>query len=223
MSRVPFRTGIRLILLLGAILCLSTTLHAQEQDAGAPSSLIGEAFITYDIVSVGSELMGTITMPKSNYDVILVADGDTLRTKVGSDGRFSFPEISARLVALMIAPPEGVNDSPFLGAFELMPGENLVIVPWQWPAQPENSMLQLTKEAIVTLEGDTWIYHYPRIVVSGFGGTPPSDKSYLVSKLMEMPGVNYDSRKHLLSISGDAIHRTHSGGAYIFGMNPAAR
>ncbi|MBR5175393.1 MAG: hypothetical protein IKW89_05625 [Bacteroidales bacterium] len=217
-----FSPKFRLSLLLGTFLCLPLILHGQDRSADTTSSIVGEAFTIFDIKSAANSgiVMGSTYFPKAGCDVILVADGETLRTKIGNDGRFAFSGITAGLVTLSIVPPKEAKDAPFVGTFELMPGENNMVIPWQRPAMPEGSMLQLSEEPIITMEENTWVYHFPRISGSGYAGPEPKDESNLVSKLIGLSGVEYDKNNHLLSISEDAVHRIHINGAFVFGLNP---
>lgn len=176
-----------------------------------------------DIISAADPgtVLGSTILSKVGCDVILVADGKTHRTTVGTDGRFAFSGITPNVVTLSVVPPKEAKDTPFVGTFELMPGENIVIIPWQRPAQPEGAMMQLSEEPVVTIEEKTWVYHFPRISAGGYAGNEPKDDVYLVSKLIGLPGVEYDKKNHLLSISGDAVHRTSVNGAFVFGRNPS--
>ena len=217
-----FYPKFRLSLLLGAFLCLPLILHGQDRSADTTSSIVGEAFTIFDIKSAANlgMTLGSTYFPKAGCDVILVADGETLRTKIANDGRFAFSGLSAGLVTLSIVPPKEAKDTPFVGTFELMPGENIMVIPWQRPATPEGAMMQLSEEPIITIEDNIWVYHFPRVSGGGYAGPEPKDDKYLVSKLIGLPGVVYDKKNHLLSISGDAVHRTSINGAFVFGLNP---
>ena len=46
----------------------------------------------------------------------------------------------------------------------------------------------------------------------------PNNTSHQNIILIGMPGVEYNKRKHLLYISGDAVHRTFINGAFVFGL-----
>lgn len=212
----------KIILFLINCLCLPLALHGQDQTAEATSSIVGEAFTIFEIRSAANPgmVLGSTYFPKSGCEVILIAGGETLRTTIGSDGRFAFSGITPGVVTLSVVPPKDAKDTPFVGTFELMPGENLVIIPWQRPAQPEGSMMQLSEEPVVTIGESIWVYHFPRISAGGYAGNEPKDNVYLISKLIGLPGVEYDKKNHLLSISGDAVHRTSINGAFVFGLNP---
>ena len=212
----------KIILFLINCLCLPLALHGQDQTAEATSSIVGEAFTIFEIRSAANPgmVLGSTYFPKAGCEVILIAGGETLRIKIGSDGRFAFSGITPGVVTLSVVPPKEVKDTPFVGTFELMPGENLVVIPWQRPAQPEGSMMQLSEEPIISIEENAWVYHFPRISAGGYVGNEPKDDVYLVGKLIGLPGVEYDKKNHLLSISGDAVHRTSINGAFVFGLNP---
>ena len=200
---------------------LPMTLHGQNSVRKPTASVVGEVYTIFDYRLHGT-LMGSFIQIKRDYEVILYADGDTLRTKTDESGRFYFSGVSAGQATLYIEPLNKKEEHPFSGVFELMPGENIVIVPWQSPVQPAGYSLQLTDQPIMTAEGDTWTYHYPSIMASGHVGNAPRDEDYLISKLMGTPGVEYNKRKKLLRISGDAIRRTYVNGAYIFALKPDA-
>ena len=214
----------KIILFLVICLCLPLTLYGQDQTADSSSSIEGEVFTIIDIISAADPgtVLGSTILPKVGCDVILVADGKTHRTTVGTDGRFAFSGITPSVVTLSVVPPKDAKDTPYVGTFELMPGENIIIMPWQRPAQPEGSMMQLSEEPIISIEENAWVYHFPRISAGGYAGNEPKDDVYLVSKLIGLPGVEYDKKKHLLSISGDAVHRTSVNGAFVFGQNPSS-
>lgn len=217
-----FHVDLKSILSLCLVLSVPLTLHGQDRSADTTSSIVGEAFTIFDIKSAANlgTVLGSTYFPKVGFDVILVADGNTLRTKIGTDGRFAFSGITAGLVTLSIVPPKEAKDTPYVGTFELMPGENIMVIPWQRPETPEGSMMQLSEEPIITIEESTWVYHFPRITGGGYVGNEPKEDSYLISKLIGLPGVEYDKKNHLLSISGDAVHRIHINGAFVFGLNP---
>ena len=213
MLGVCFFTRCRLVLLLIIGLVLPMTIYGQDRALDPPASIVGETFTVVDHFHRGLFLT-SYTLPKCDVDVILIADGDTLRTKTDGKGRFYFSGIADCQVTLIIEPINKIEDYPFFGTFELMPGENLVIVPWQRPAYSAGFSLQLSDQPLITAEGDTWVYHYPDIRAD----VRPRDEDHLVSKLIGMPGVEYNKRKHLLYISGDAVHRTFINGAFVFGL-----
>ena len=102
-------------LLLVAGLCLPLTLHGQDQPADTLSSIVGKTFYRMEIGDAGQALgIETVDAPVSRIEVILVAAGDTLRTKTDDQGRFSFSGIAARNVTLSM-----VNDdyAPFSESF----------------------------------------------------------------------------------------------------------
>jgi len=211
-----------LLLITGCF--ISLTLQGQDQAKGPTSSIVGDVFTLYEIRNTLDHdlVMGYTTSARQRHDVVLCTDRDTLRTKTDNDGKFAFSGIASKQVTLSILPPEGVKHDPFIGTFELMPGDNIIIVPWQQPVPTEGWALQFPDEPIVTMEGDSWVYHYPQMIVAGYSGTIPKDESYLISKLMGVPGVEYDKKKHLLYIPVDAVHCTYVNGAYVFGLKPTA-
>ena len=182
----PYNTKLLFILFAG--LCLPVTLRGQDV-AAQTFSIVGQAFIPVEVRSGWDHdiVLGTSYLGEG-FDAILVADGDTLRTK--SDrakgyGRFSFSGIVAKQVTLCIKPDKRSQNQPFTVSFELMPGENILLIPLQGPDYPENSMLQVSKEPIVTTDRDSWVYHYP----TDLGGL--REKGFVMTNLKDVPGVEY--------------------------------
>lgn len=205
-----------LILFIG--LALPVTLHGQTE--GPASSIVGEAFVELEARDplVKDIIMGRFNIGVSEADVTLTANGDTLRTKTESGGRFSFSGILHQAVTLLI---EEEGSVLFSGSFELMPGENIVLVSVQRAPFSEKSMLQVSSEPLVTMSGDTWVYHYS-MMDDNYVGPRIQDKDYLISRLMGLPGVEHNKRRGTLTISGPAIHKSFVNGAYVFGLTPEA-
>ena len=205
-----------LILFIG--LALPVTLHGQTE--GPASSIVGEAFVAFEARSALDKdiILGRFNIGVLEADVTLTANGDTLRTKTESNGRFSFSGILHQAVTLLI---EQEGSVLFSGSFELMPGENIVLVSVQRTPSSEDSMLQVSSEPLVTMSGDTWVYHYS-MFADTYVGPRIQDKDYLISRLMGLPGVEYNKRRGTLTISGPAIHKSFVNGAYVFGLTPEA-
>lgn len=196
----------RIAVLLAAAFILPVALHGQS--AGTTSSISGRVFFRYAIPWVG----GSYDVGRSNKEAYLVADGDTLRTMTGVDGEFSFTGIRSYRVTLSIqgdigAEPGTYAVEPFSVTFDLVPGENIVLI---------HTPLVLatwlnSNEPIMILKEDSWEYHYS------------SEPSYdLLGRLKGMPGIKYNGIKHTLTISGPAVRKTYVNGAYVFGLNPDA-
>lgn len=205
-----------LILFIG--LALPVTLHGQTE--GPASSIVGEAFVAFEVRDPIDKdiILGRFNIGVLEADVTLTANGDTLRTKTESGGRFSISGILHQAVTLLI---EQEGSVLFSGSFELMPGENIVLVSVQRTPFPEDSMLQVSSEPLVTMSGDTWVYHYS-MMGDNYVGPRIQDKDYLISRLMGLPCVEYNKRRGTLTISGPAIHKSFVNGAYVFGLTPEA-
>jgi len=209
----------RLALFLVTMVCFPITLMGQDDAA----SIVGQAFIHVEVRSGWDhDIILATSYLGEGFDAILVADGDTLRTK--SDraegyGRFSFSGIVAKQVTLCIKPDKRSSVQPFTASFELMPGENILLIPLQGPDYPEESMLQMSKKPIVTTDWDSWVYHYP----TDLGGL--GEKGFVMTNLKDVPGVEYVYNKRngerTISAPQKVVRMTEVNGAYIFGQTPS--
>ncbi|MBP5558567.1 MAG: hypothetical protein J6X71_02245, partial [Bacteroidales bacterium] len=197
-------------LLLVAGLCLPLTLHGQNQPADTLSSIVGKTFYRMEIGDAGQALgIETIDAPVSRIEVILVAAGDTLRTKTDDQGRFSFSGIAARNVTLSM-----VNDdyAPFSESFVLMPGDNVVIVPRQRKIETLDAASVTAEAPVMTMKGDTLVYHAAALRVD--------EGDYAIDLLKQMPGVEVNQTTGEIRISGKNVARSYVNGALIFGLTP---
>lgn len=209
------------IMALIAGLCLPVTLHGQTEEP--TSSIVGQAIIQY--IFDNKSIAGTFEIPPSKVEAILVADGDTLQTQGSGGGIFTYSGISARNVTLSVTIPD--HPYSFSGSFELMPGENIVLVSIPGTPRPEGSPMQASEEPLMEIYGDTWTYYYPTLLSnpggdSRLGERQQNETVFIVNRLKELPGVEYNKRRGTLTISGPAVHKTFVNGAYIFGLNPEA-
>ena len=219
-GRSLVKIGVFLFLVSGLFQSLMNT--GQEAAAQSLSSISGHVFIrkvsTYNVFPSIQSFEITVEIPVSGADVILIAGQDTLRTKTSSTGEFSFSGIAPSRVTLYLESRNADHEDfcyPFLGSFELMPGENIVIIPREQTTTALVMTLPLlspSQAPVVTADGDTWIYHLPDQSVRKV--------DLVVEKLRGLPGVQYKSRKLQLLISGNAVRRTYVNGAYIFGLDP---
>ena len=219
-----FYASFKSVLLLTTALSLPLSLRGQDGvQEPFSASIIGDAFVRLEYRDPTRFNIMTYYNQSGILDVTLITDKDTLRTKTTISGRFSIMGITASRVTLFITPQTSWAD-PFSGTFELMPGENIVVVPMERTPFPGGSPMQVFDGPIMTAEGDTWIYHYPYVVMTdGYAGGVPNYEEYeAISRLKGIPGVKLDARKHELYISGEAVHRTFVNGAYVFGLNPDA-
>ncbi len=204
------------VLALIAGICLPVTLHGQTERL--TSSIVGQAIIQY--IFDNKSIAGTFEIPPSKVEAILIADGDTLQTRGSDGGIFTYSGISARNVTLSVTIPD--HPYSFSGSFELMPGENIVLVSIPGTPQPEGSPMQASEEPLMEIYGDTWTYYYPTILNDNRFVNKPAEELSLVNRLRDLPGVEYNKRRGTLTISGPAVHKTFVNGAYIFGLNPEA-
>ena len=220
--KVLNRVDIRPILALIAGVCLPVTLHGQTEK---PASSIVVQTIT-QIVFDNHNIGGTFEFTSPNAEVTLVADGDTLQTLERAEGSiFTYSGISAKTVTLSVVIPD--HPYSFSGSFEVMPGENIVLVSIHGVSYPAGFPMQASEEPLMKIDGDTWTYHYPTFYntpVADPRGKPkqPDEKLFLVNRLKGLPGVEFNKRRGTLTISGPAVHKTFVNGAYIFALNPEA-
>lgn len=208
LSRIPIRP--KCILPLIAALCLPLTLQGQD-NATKPSSIVGQVFMRSKNVlgPPNAENIVFVDLPRTEAEVVLIADGDTLRTETDSFGEFSFSDIVSKQVTLSVISKLGVKTVLFNGALNLKPGENIVMV----------TSTNDPKTPIVSIEGDKWIYR----VVESFRRVAGPKENFAVEMLTKMPGVKYNKRRGLIDIPKEAIYRSYVNGAYIFALDPAAQ
>lgn len=209
------------VLALIAGICLPVTLHGQTERP--TSSIVGQTIMQF--VFDNHNISGTFEIPSQNAEITLIADGDTLQTRGGAGGIFTYSGISAKTVTLSVTIPD--HPYSFSGSFELMPGENIVLVSIHGIPQPKGFSMQASEEPLMKIDGDTWTYHYPTFFnnsVADPRGNPkqPDEKLILVNRLRDLPGVEFNKRRGTLTISGPAVHKTYVNGAYVFGLNPEA-
>ena len=204
------KNALVLFILLIASLCLPVTLHGQNQPADTLSSIVGKTFYRMEIGDAGQALgIEILDAPVSRIEVILVAAGDTLKTRTDDQGRFSFSGIAAKNVTLSM-----VNDdyAPFSESFVLMPGENVVIVPRQQKVETLDAASVTAEVPVMTMRGDTLIYHAAALRVD--------EGDYAIDLLKQMPGVEVDRMTGEIKISGKNVARSYVNGALIFGLTP---
>ena len=143
------------VLALIAGICLPMTLHGQTETPA--SSIVGQTIMQF--VFDNHNISGTFEIPSQNAEITLIADGDTLQTRGGAGGIFTYSGISARNVTLSVTIPD--HPYSFSGSFELMPGENIVLVSVPGTPQPKGFSMQASEEPLMKIDGDAWTYHYP--------------------------------------------------------------
>ena len=203
---IPF-----LLLITGFFLPLS--LLGQEKPADTLSSIHGQVF-KYGSppppFPPSTTCLGVIGL------VTMVSNGDTLRVGTDNYGIFSVPEIASRQVSIIevtlwdrITEQYSRGTIPILLSFELMPGENIMLI----PVEDFFETMPSANYSIVTMEGDDWIFHYPSMIGIGH---------YAADKLKDFPGTKYNKRKETITIPKDGIYRAHVDGAYIFALDPSS-
>ena len=147
--------------------------------------------------------------------VTMIANGDTLQVETGSGGTFSVPEIASRKVSIIevslrnsMGQPDG-RTIPIRVSFELMPGENIILI----PVEDYLETMPSANYSVVTMEEDDWIFHYPSMI--GIG-------AFAADKLKDFPGTKYNRRNETITIPKDGIYRAFVDGAYIFALDPSS-
>ena len=210
MNKLLTHDVLRLSLILIVSLFLPVTLRGQQEPL---YSVAGQCFFRWTTPPGFPE--PTTFDWQYRADVTLEAGGEIIETKTDDRGRFAFPEISSRLVRLVIS-EEGRDSVVYDGTIELMPGENIVL--FQFWGKNNNNV------SAITVDGDKWIFH----IVPAPPTFPILYTEWTVEKLKSLPGAEYNRRKETIILSGDALRRTKVdgvvglGSVYVFGLNPEA-
>ena len=195
----------RILLLVLASICFPLILPGQQRNTDGLYSIIGQTFYRF----------GPASHAHQGAEVFLTADADTLHTITDIDGKFTFSVSDSKQVTLYIPVFKNQYGEDALasvsGTFELMPGENLVLIPLKRLNMGPVSINFTPDNPIVTMEGDTWVYHLDDDFYHDFG----------IQRLKQLPGVTYNARRKLIYISGEALQRTFVNGSfYVFGLKP---
>ena len=199
-------------LFLYVLACAVTSLTALGQDAQPVAEIAGKAY--YQMVMNVPALPGqeasktTVEVPVSLAEVVVAAGKDTLRTETDMLGAFRFKGLAPGRVTLSMTKDQY---APFSESFDLMPGENVVIISRQNKRELEAASVS-AEAPIMTMRGDTLVYHIAAMNV------PQGD--YAVDLLKQMPGVEVRDRQ--IYVTGEAVRRTYVNGALIFGLDPMA-
>ena len=203
-----------LILFLSFItgIFLPLALWGQEMPEDTLSSIHGQVFKYVSPPPPFPPSTACINIPGW---VTMIANGDTLQVETGSGGTFSVPEIASRKVSIIevllrdsMGQPDG-RTIPIRVSFELMPGENIILI----PVEDYLETMPSANYSVVTMEEDDWIFHYPSMI--GIG-------AFAADKLKDFPGTTYNKRKGTITIPKDGIYRAHVDGAYIFALDPSS-
>ena len=205
------RTAAKTLLLIAGI-CQPFALRGQDQRRDTLSSIVGQTYYRMEIsVSGQADRMQAYDLPVAGSEVVLVAAGDTLRTKTDNLGKFTFKGIAARQVTLSMADDDY---APFSESFTLMPGENIVIVPRQQKTETLDAASVSAERPVMTMRGDTLVYHAAALTVG--------EGDYAIDLLAQMPGVEVDRTTGQIRISGKSVVRSYVNGALVFGLDPMA-
>lgn len=178
--------------------------RAQE----ALSSISGRAIVPTEMKwSQGQTRV--LDMPAYGARILLIAQGDTLRETASQTGNFSFKKLKPGPVHMDIAYQDF---EPFSEDFELMPGENVVLVPFIKKTETLEAAVAKADKAVVTQHGDTLIYHA--------GALPMQEGDYALDLLRRFPGVEITDGQ--IMVTGKAVKRSYVNGALIFGLDPMA-
>ena len=204
-----------LILYLLFIAGFFPQLNLFGQDSEGPYAIVGQVFKYGQTPPAFPPGTMMLTFGNSDAWVTLVADKDTLRTEVETPySLFSFSGITAKQVSITVtwndlSTGTSIIKSLFSGTFELMQGENVVLI----PVDGISDTFESVNYSIVTLEGDDWIFHYPSMKGMGV---------YLADKLKDFPGAKYNKRKETIALPSYGICREYVNGAYLFARKPNA-
>ena len=210
MNKLLTHDVLRLSLILIVGLFLPVTLRGQQEPL---YSVAGQCFFRWTTPPGFPE--PTTFDWQYRADVTLEAGGEIIETKTDDRGRFAFPEISSRLVRLVIS-EEGRDSVVYDGTIELMPGENIVLFQIWYNNNPNVSA--------ITVEGDKWVFR----IVPAPPTLPILYTEWTVEKLKSLPGAEYNRRKETITFSGNTLRRTKvdgvigKGSVYVFGLNPEA-
>ena len=202
-SRIP------LILALG--LLLSQVVRAQDSYAEiAGRAIIPTEFKTRNPNVASQETVTNIVeIPASNTEVILVAQGDTLRDRTSPAGSFSFKQLPVGPVHLSIS---FANYEPFSETIDLVPGKNVVIVAFRKKTETLDAAVVKDKMPVVTQHGDTLVYHAAAVALR--------EGDYAIDLLKQFPGVEVKDGQ--IVVTGKQVKRSYVNGALVFGLDPMA-
>lgn len=205
-------TKFRFYLVSILFLCLSFYLQAQSV-----STLSGS--VTYPVkqFSEGIPLIGAVVKVSYGNNV-------SRMSRTAADGSFTIKDIPTGEVTMSITPQKSssLNFKHFEETFNLLPGENVVIVSMQQAVEEEvqvdggdlESAVVSEKAPTLTMRGDTLMYHTAGVMDKLLEG------DYAIAALKNMPGVRVENGS--LSVFGENVVRTYVNGALIFGIKPLA-
>ena len=199
---------LRLLFVSVALLC-SLSARAQKDTT---SSIVGRAIEPRELRTTlpnGEEFVRQLELPASLARIELISQGDTLRDSATQTGNFNFKKLKPGPVHLTVTYRDF---EPFSESFELMPGENVVIVMFQKKAEQLEAAVVKADKPVVTQHGDTLIYHADAVI--------QREGDYAMDLLKQFPGVEVSENG--IKVTGKAVKRSYVNGALIFGLDPMA-
>ncbi|MBO4624504.1 MAG: TonB-dependent receptor [Bacteroidales bacterium] len=195
----------RLRLSFWVMLFMVMTMPAMAQEV--LSSIAGRAIVPTEMKWRDGQQV--LDIPAYGAKIVLVAQGDTLRETASQTGNFSFKKLKPGPVHMDIA-YQGFE--PFSEDFELLPGENVVLVPFVKKTETLEAAVAKADKPVVTQHGDTLVYHA--------GALPMQEGDYALDLLRRFPGVEITDGQ--IVVTGKAVKRSYVNGALIFGLDPMA-
>lgn len=193
----------RFVLVL--LVIVSRVVLSEAQEAG--SSIAGRMIEMQEMRHLDSVIH--LDFPIVDKEIMLVIKGDTLKTKTNSTGSFSFKELSPGPVRLMTS---YLDYEPFSESIDLVPGENVVIIPFSNKIRQLNAAVVTDEIPAVIQHGDTLIYNAVAVALQ-------SD-DFAIDMLSRFPGVELKNGQ--IVIVGKAVRRSYVNGALVFGLDPMA-
>ena len=195
----------RLFLLL--VLGFSLPVGLRGQVADSTSSIVGQVFW---------RLAGSM-LPREKVDVLLITDdGETRHAITSNTGKFTFLDITSKQVRLFIPEVWDIaRTRPSFAqvstdTFELMPGQNIVMVPAHYINPTSTISRYEDRGPLVLARKGIWTFYIPGDVLSDFA----------IELLKQLPGAVYSKGKGTIAIPEETVHCTESNGVYIFGVKP---
>lgn len=167
------------LLLFSTVFCFDMQGQSENQE----SELTGSVMI---LTQMGSrdrdgfyeESPSIMNVPASKAVITLIARGDTLRTRTNEAGTFSFKNLPSGPVQIAI---DFVPMASVCGDFELMPGENIVMVSFSELLKIQGN----SDEHQVEQDGHKLICYNPLTI----------EEPHAVSRLRRFPGVKIQDQQ----------------------------
>ena len=145
--------------------CLPLSGFAQEA-----ASIAGRAVWLQEMKGMDGKVLMTFDMPVPSLQAVLVTETDTLRISGDGTGHFRFKDLAAGPVHLSL---EAKGYLPFSERFELVPGENVVLVEMKRESQEKTETVEEIDPAkveadipVMSFNGDTLVYNAAALACS---------------------------------------------------------